>query len=110
VASGGGRTLEESRGPRQVRVIAGEGMLVATADGCYTDEYGRHEIKAGITRVAPDHPLAKRRPEAFRVAWRDDVVTAHEHRANLLARMAELRGEAPSPSKPTATRPAWWIG
>jgi hypothetical protein len=73
VASGGGRTLEESRGPRQVRIIAGERMLVATADGTYTDEYGRHEIEAGITRVAPDHPLAKRRPEAFKVAWRDDV-------------------------------------
>jgi hypothetical protein len=110
VASRGGRTLEESRRPRQVRVIAGEGMLVATADGDYTDEYGRHEIKAGITRVAPDHPLAKRRPEAFRVAWRDDVVTAHEHRANLLARMAELRGEATSPATRLTARPAWYIG
>jgi hypothetical protein len=85
-------------------------MLVATANGSYTDEYGRHEIKAGITRVAPDHPLAKRRPDAFKVAWRDDVVTALEHRANLAARMAELRGGAPAlASKPTQ-RPYWYIG
>ena len=110
MASGGGRKSEESRGARQVRVIAREGMLVATANGSYTDEYGRHEIKAGITRVAPDHPLAKRRPDAFKVAWRDDVVTALEHRANLAARMAELRGGAPAlASKPTQ-RPYWYIG
>jgi hypothetical protein len=115
VASGGGRTLEESGGPRQARVIAGEGMLVATADGSYTDEFGeRQSIKAGITRVAPDHPLARRRPDAFRVAWRNDVETAKLHRGNQRARMKELRGgEQLSPAKPiarpTTARPAWWI-
>lgn len=67
MASGGGTRLEESGGPRRVRIIRGEGMLVATADGCYPDEYGRHEIKAGITWVAPDHPLAKLRPR--RSGW-----------------------------------------
>jgi hypothetical protein len=100
---------EEAGATRRLRVIAGEGMLIAKVDGTFTDEYGRHEITAGITRVALDHPLAKRRPEAFRVAWRDDVDTAKRHRANLRARMAELRGEATSPAKPTS-RPDWYIG
>jgi hypothetical protein len=99
---------EEADGMRRGRVIAGEGMLTATVDGTFTDACGRHEIKAGITRVAPDHPLALARPEAFRVAWRDDVETATRHRHNLRERMKELRGEERSPAKPTA-RPAWWI-
>jgi hypothetical protein len=100
---------EEASGRRSIRVIAGEGMLIAKVDGTYTDEFGRHEIKAGITRVAPDHPLARRRPEAFSVAWREDGRTAEKHRDNLRARMAELHGEERSQAKPT-TRPAWWIG
>jgi hypothetical protein len=101
---------EEAGGVRGRRVLAGEGMLVATVDGTYTDEYGRHEIKAGISRIAADHPLAKSRPDAFRVAWRQDVLTAKQHRANLRARMEELQGEQPAPTaKPTA-RPDWYIG
>jgi hypothetical protein len=100
---------EEAGGVRRLRIIAGEGMLIAKVDGTYIDECGRHEIKAGITRVAPDHPLARRRPDAFRVAMRDDVTTAEQHRANLRARMAELRGEATSSATPPS-RPAWWIG
>jgi hypothetical protein len=115
--------LEETGdGSRRLRVIAGEGMLVATVDGYYTDQYGRHEIKAGISRVAPDHPLARARPEAFRVAWKKDAIVMRQHRNNLLARMEELRGEErrPSPiSKPitdgaqefsAGAKPAWWIG
>jgi hypothetical protein len=101
--------LEETGADRQLRVITGEGMLVATLDGFFVDEYGRHEIKAGITRVAPDHPLARRRPEAFRVCWRKDVETARRHRHNLRERMKKLRSEERSQAKPT-TRPAWWIG
>jgi hypothetical protein len=101
---------EEAGGVRQLRVIAGEGMLVATADGYFVDEFGeRQEIQAGITRVAPDHPLARQRPEAFRVAWNQDAIVMRQHRNNLLARMQEVRGEQRAPDKPT-TRPGWWIG
>jgi hypothetical protein len=102
--------FEEADGVRRGRVIAGEGMLLATVDGFFTDQFGRHEIKAGITRVAPDHPLARRRPEAFRVASREDGETAKLHRGNLLERMKELRGGgAPAPAETTTARPAWWI-
>jgi hypothetical protein len=119
--------LEETGdGSRRLRVIAGEGMLVATVDGYYTDQYGRHEIKAGISRVAPDHPLARARPEAFRVAWKEDAIVMRQHRHNLRERMKELRGEHSrprpigrpitgdaqefaSPARPT-TRPSWYIG
>jgi hypothetical protein len=100
---------EEADGVRRARVLAGEGMLVATVDGYFVDAYGRHEIKAGISRIAADHPLARRRPDAFRVAWRQDVLTAKEHRANLRARMQELQGEPAPRAKPTA-RPDWYIG
>jgi hypothetical protein len=110
---------EEAAGVRGRRVLAGEGMLVATVDGFFVDEFGRHEIKAGITRIAADHPLARQRPEVFRVCWRKDVETAMRHRSNLLERMKELGGgkerEANfatperAPVKPT-TRPAWWLG
>jgi hypothetical protein len=101
---------EEAGGVRHNRVIAGEGMLVAKVNGTFRDQFGRHEVKTGITRVAPDHPLALARPEAFRAAWREDVETATRHRHNLRERMKELRGgEAPAPAEPTTTRPAWWI-
>jgi hypothetical protein len=83
---------EEAGGVRERRVLAGEGMLIAKVDGTYIDEFGRHEVKAGVTRVAPDHPLAKARPGVFRVAWRKDAITAKQHRDNLPARMEELRG------------------
>jgi hypothetical protein len=105
---------EEAGGVRGRRVLAGEGMLVATADGFFVDAYGRHEIKAGISRVAPDHPLARRRPERFRVAWREDLPTAKLHRGNLEARMKELSGNAPRTTTPRArapsAKPGWWIG
>lgn len=101
---------EDAGDVRRLRVIAGEGMLIAKIDGSYTDEYGRHEIKAGITRVAPDHPLALARPEAFRVAWPGDVLTATQHRDNLRARMAELRGEEQAPEVTAGEKPDWYIG
>jgi hypothetical protein len=114
---------EEAGADRQLRVIAGEGMLVAKVDGTYTDAYGRHEIKAGITRVAPDHPLARQRPDAFRVAWKEDATVMRQHRNNLLARMEELRGYRLSgagdkevSAEPAGLapwpweKPAWWIG
>jgi hypothetical protein len=100
---------EEAGGVRGRRVLAGEGMLVATADGFFVDEFGHHEIKAGVSRIAVDHPLARQRPDAFRVAWREDVETAELHRGNLRERMKELRGEERAPARPTA-RPAWYIG
>jgi hypothetical protein len=101
---------EESGRPRGNRVIAGEGMLVATVDGEFTDPFGRHKIMAGITRIAVDHPLARRRPEAFRVCWRRDVETATRHRDNLRARMAELRGKEQAPQVTAGERPDWYIG
>jgi hypothetical protein len=100
---------EEADGARSGRVIAGEGMLVAKVDGTYRDAYGTHEIKAGVTRIAADHPLARARPDAFRVAWKEDAIVMRQHRTNLLARMEELRGEKRSQAHPTA-RPSWWIG
>jgi hypothetical protein len=101
---------EAADGARGNRVLKGEGMLVATESFRFTDEYGdRHVVIAERTRVAPDHPLALRRPDLFRVCWREDAETATKHRGNLRARMDELRGEATPPAKPTA-RPAWWIG
>jgi hypothetical protein len=103
--------LEESGGVRQHRIIAGEGMLVAELDGDYRDAYGTHRIRAGVTRVRPDHPLARARPDAFRVAWKEDAIVMRQHRNNLLARMKELRGEAPAKvDTPVHTeRPSWWI-
>src|SRR5688572_10025001 len=101
---------EEAGSSRGNRVLKGEGMVVATESFRFTDEFGdRHVVIAGRTRVASDHPLARRRPDLFKVAWREDVETATKHRGNLRARMEELRsGEAPAPATPTA-RPAWWI-
>jgi hypothetical protein len=102
---------EESGRRRTLRVVAGEGMLIAKVDGSFTDEYGRHEIKAGVTRVAPDHELARRYPEHFRVCWREDLPTARAHRANLRARMDELGGASRAVGKGrTDARPAWWVG
>jgi hypothetical protein len=101
--------LEESGGARMLRVVAGEGMLIATVDGTYRDAYGTHQIKAGITRVAPDHPLARLRPEAFRVAWKEDVIVMRKHRDNLRARMEELRGERDKPSMVHRAKP-WGLG
>jgi hypothetical protein len=101
---------EEAGRARCNRVLTGEGMLVAKTSFRFTDEYGRHVVIAGRTRIAPDHPLARRHPEHFTVAWREDAQTAVRHRANLLERMKELRGgEAPAPADTTKARPAWWI-
>jgi hypothetical protein len=104
--------LEETGGgPRRLRIIAGEGMVVATVDGYYTDQYGRHEIKAGITRVAPDHPLARARAEAFRVAWKEDAIVMRQRRDNLRARMKELSGNAPRvAAKAQSVKRSWYIG
>jgi hypothetical protein len=102
---------EEAGAPRGRRVIAGEGMLVATVDGYFVDAYGRHEIRAGITRIAADHPLARKRPEAFRVAWKEDAIVMGQHRDNLRARMKELRGRARARRVgDTGAGPSWWIG
>jgi hypothetical protein len=102
---------EEAFGDRRLRVLAGQGMLRAKTSFRFTDEYGdRHVVIAGRTRVAPDHELARRHPELFKVAWREDMETAMRHRHNLRERMKELRdGEAPAPARPTA-RPDWYIG
>jgi hypothetical protein len=106
----GGLLAEEAGGPRERQVLAGEGMLLAVASGTYVDEFGeRQTFTAGRTRVVPSHPLARARPDAFRLAMANDVATAKLHRGNLRARMDELRAEQRSLAKPTA-RPAWWIG
>jgi hypothetical protein len=77
---------EEAVGVRENRVLRGEGMLVAQASFRFTDEDGdRHVVIAGRSRVAPDHELARRYPELFKVAWRKDLATAMRHRGNLLA-------------------------
>lgn len=106
----GGLPLEEAGGVRERRVLAGEGMLIATVDGSYVDEFGdRQQIAAGVTRVVPNHPLARARPDAFRVCCREDVATARQHVRNIAARMDELSGCRPTPeAKPTA-RPSWWL-
>jgi hypothetical protein len=99
---------EEAWGVRKARVLAGAGMLVAKTSFRFTDEYGRHVVIAGRTRVAPDHELARRHPEHFTVCRRKDLHTAEAHRANLRARMDELRGEATSRAEPIS-RPDWYI-
>ena len=65
-------------GPGQRRIrraIAGEGM-VTPRHGVEIDHEGRTErLIPGRDRLAPEHPIVRRRPELFRVADASDSRT-----------------------------------
>jgi phage head maturation protease len=70
-ANSAGQHGELSRGIRQLRIIAGQGMVVA-----------RHGIRAGATtRYHPDHRLVRANPDRYTAADPADRMTAIRLRA-----------------------------
>jgi hypothetical protein len=70
------------RDPRSVRkTLNGTGMVTATKTVTVTYQSGRSEVlRAGVTRLAPDHPLVKQRPGLFLPCDQDDKATVDRMR------------------------------
>jgi hypothetical protein len=87
------RSLEMAAGPRRRRVIAGEGMVTPTKPLIF----GHERLWPGRARLALDHELVRRRPEAFRAADPSDSATRMK-----LGEMTRARG-------PAIDRPPWHL-
>ena len=87
----------------------GWGMLRAVKTGTFTSKQGeRTTIKAGVTRVAPSHWLAREYPEALTVADKRDARTTRDHARSLAHVRAELERGAPvtrTHARPAPSRP-----
>jgi hypothetical protein len=99
-----------TRGVTPRRVLAGEGMLTPVRDTTVTYESGRSELlKAGVTRLAPDHRLVRMRPELFVLACKKDRTKARARFRHLLA-VAQCRHNACRPpwsTSPLAAQASW---
>jgi hypothetical protein len=86
--------LELSSGRKRRRVVAGE-FMVTPVKPLELAVDGRWEVlRPGRSRLAPDHPVVRKRPEWFRPADPRDVVTARHHVALLRCTRQALERES----------------
>jgi hypothetical protein len=108
--------VETSFDARELKVIAGEGMLTVVRETTVTYDDGTQEkLVPRRHRFAPEHELVQQRPELFKLCCRDDRTDTPEVFRQALRsadrdverQLAEARGERPRARSSPIGREPW---